>query len=169
MSVSKLAESSKAITTAHNETSNGQISLSDRAKTVWDLDPIFILHNLKNFLPKINWFKAEKEQYGGILKVPWIIFWCLIFIQSNLTFFFEQMDVFKNFSTKFEPHFKTRKVSFGMERRQMVLQEKNSTAYLGPASFQPLYLLPDCVQVETTSRPLTIVILPPSGVSVWCS
>lgn len=65
MSTAKLTESSKAVMLLRKKMRNGEVTLADNAKAVWESEPIFMKHKLDNFRTKFNRLKAEEEQNDG--------------------------------------------------------------------------------------------------------
>lgn len=85
----KLTESSKAVVLPQKKLRNGDISLSDNAKYVWESDPIFIQHKLDNFWTNFNRIKAEEEQAEGkviFYKRNYLSFEILFLNQTNNSF-----------------------------------------------------------------------------------
>lgn len=65
MTTAKLTETSKAVILLRKKIRNGEVLLSDNAKSVWESDPVFMSHKLDNFRTKFNRIKAEDDQGEG--------------------------------------------------------------------------------------------------------
>lgn len=66
MTGTKLTESSKYIHSFCRDLRNGDVSLSDDTKVVWETDSVFMSHKLDNFWPMLNHINAQMEQGKGI-------------------------------------------------------------------------------------------------------
>lgn len=65
MSDHTLTESSKAVQLLWKKLQNGEVPHSHKAKTVWELKPLFLKHKLDYFWTKFNRLKTEHEHYNG--------------------------------------------------------------------------------------------------------